>query len=85
MKANTYGKWSLGFLCAIFAMLLLAVAPGFAQTTSGTIVGTVTDASGGVIPCNASYPDQRRDVNQNRVCDRRIWLLSVRQRSARGL
>jgi hypothetical protein len=40
----------LGFLCAIFAILLLTVAPGFAQTTSGTIVGTVTDASGGVIP-----------------------------------
>jgi hypothetical protein len=50
MKANTYGKWSLGFLCAVFAILLLTVAPGFAQTTSGTIVGTVTDASGGVIP-----------------------------------
>src|ERR1035437_8829468 len=50
MKATTYGKWSLGFLCAIFAILLLTVAPGFAQTTSGTIVGTVTDASGGVIP-----------------------------------
>src|ERR1022692_2927175 len=52
MKAATYGKWSLGFLCAAFAIaiLLLTVAPGFAQTTSGTIVGTVTDASGGVIP-----------------------------------
>src|ERR1017187_1538639 len=52
MKATTYGKWSLGFLCAAFALavLLLTVQPGFAQTTSGTIVGTVTDASGGVIP-----------------------------------
>ena len=52
MKATTYGKWSLGFLCAAFAIaiLLLTVQPGFAQTTSGTIVGTVTDASGGVIP-----------------------------------
>src|ERR1035438_7659464 len=52
MKAATYGKWRLGFLCAAFAIaiLLLTVQPGFAQTTSGTIVGTVTDASGGVIP-----------------------------------
>jgi hypothetical protein len=50
MKATTYGKWSLGFLCAAFAILLLTVQPGFAQTTAGTIVGTVTDASGGVVP-----------------------------------
>jgi hypothetical protein len=37
-----------GFLLA--SGLLLAYSAGFAQTTTGSIVGTVTDPSGGIVP-----------------------------------
>jgi outer membrane receptor protein involved in Fe transport len=36
-------------LCALLSVLLSAV-PGYSQLTSGTILGTVTDASGAVVP-----------------------------------
>jgi hypothetical protein len=49
---NTTGKWRTKFLFAAFAVaaLLPAWQQGSAQTTSGTIVGTVSDSTGGVIP-----------------------------------
>ncbi len=53
MRINSMGRRSIVFLCAVFAIVVLASIPGFAQTTSGTIVGTLTDSSGGVIPHTA--------------------------------
>jgi hypothetical protein len=59
MKSNTFQNrkrgmgWpvSLGLFCLAFAVvMMLSAHPGFAQTTSGSIVGTITDASGSVVP-----------------------------------
>ncbi len=43
---------SFSLFCFVFAiaMLLSTAHPAVAQTTQGTIVGTLTDASGGVVP-----------------------------------
>jgi hypothetical protein len=51
-KGSTNWLASFSLFCFIFAiaMLLLTAHPAVAQTTSGTIVGTLTDASGGVVP-----------------------------------
>jgi carboxypeptidase family protein/TonB-dependent receptor-like protein len=35
---------------SVFALMMLAAAPGRAQTFRGTILGTVTDATGGAVP-----------------------------------
>jgi outer membrane receptor protein involved in Fe transport len=40
---------SLGALVGIFALVALSVAPGSAQTSNGTIAGTITDASGAAV------------------------------------
>jgi hypothetical protein len=54
MKFSSLGRRGIHFLCAAFAIaLLLMTQPGSAQTTSGTIVGTLTDSTGGVIPHTA--------------------------------
>ena len=51
MKISSMRGRSIVFLCAAFAVIMLLISlPGSAQTTSGTIVGTLTDSSGGVIP-----------------------------------
>jgi hypothetical protein len=49
-STNWLGTFSL--FCFIFAiaMLLMTAHPATAQTAQGTIVGTLTDASGGVVP-----------------------------------
>src|SRR6266705_3642929 len=43
-------KHGLGVALMIVALMVLAAAPGRAQTFRGTILGTVTDATGGVVP-----------------------------------
>src|SRR6267154_582645 len=40
---------SLRILVGIFAFVALSVVPGNAQTSNGTIAGTITDASGAAI------------------------------------
>src|SRR6266849_609730 len=40
---------SLGTLVGIFTFVALSVVPGNAQTSNGTIAGTITDASGAAI------------------------------------
>ncbi len=47
MQSTRSNMWSFAFLCLCIA-LLSSVA--MAQTTSGTITGTVTDQSGAVVP-----------------------------------
>src|SRR5712692_7474611 len=43
-------KHGLGVALTFIALIALATAPGRAQTFRGTILGTVTDATGGVVP-----------------------------------
>ncbi len=50
MTFNSIRKWRTGLLCMVTAIALCAVPTGKAQTTSGSIVGTLTDQSGAVIP-----------------------------------
>src|ERR1700729_541384 len=38
------------FLCMAMAVVLSCCLPAFAQVTSGTILGTVQDATGAIIP-----------------------------------
>jgi hypothetical protein len=50
MVIDSIRKWRTGLLCTAIAIALFAVPVVKAQTTSGTIVGTLTDPLGGVIP-----------------------------------
>ena len=51
METNQIGRRSLRLLFAVFILMLMAMPlVGHGQTTSGTIVGTLTDTSGGVLP-----------------------------------
>src|SRR6266851_5065978 len=43
-------KHGLGVALTFIALIVLAAPPGRAQTFRGTILGTVTDATGGVVP-----------------------------------
>jgi hypothetical protein len=43
-------RWSLGAALMAFALIMAAAAPGRAQTFRGTILGTVTDATGATVP-----------------------------------
>ena len=55
-RPRTSGKPRFSFrtlitFCAAFAIaFLLGLQPGFAQSTAGSIVGTLTDQSGGAVP-----------------------------------
>src|SRR5437773_10210153 len=40
----------VGMLACILGTMLLALSPAWGQTTFGTVVGTVSDTSGAVIP-----------------------------------
>jgi len=42
--------WYLGRALVFIALMVLADTPGVAQTFRGTILGTVTDATGGAVP-----------------------------------
>src|SRR6266478_1773145 len=42
--------WNLGRALVFVALMVLAATPGGAQTFRGTILGTVTDATGGAVP-----------------------------------
>src|SRR6266536_6292698 len=41
---------NLRTISALSALLLLAAVPGFSQAVSGSLLGTITDSSGGSIP-----------------------------------
>src|ERR1700687_5122824 len=41
---------SMGALLSVIALLVVGAAPGRAQTFRGTILGTVTDATGAAVP-----------------------------------
>jgi Carboxypeptidase regulatory-like domain len=53
MVIDSIRQWRSSLLRAAIAIALLASYTGNAQTTSGTIVGTITDSSGSVIPQTA--------------------------------
>src|SRR3979409_2508025 len=42
--------WNLGGALVFVALMVLAATPGRAQTFRGTILGTVTDATGAAVP-----------------------------------
>ena len=37
-------------ICAVLALVILTAASGFSQAVNATLLGTVTDSSGGVVP-----------------------------------
>ena len=44
-------RWCFALSCCLFVLLSVVVPPeAFAQETTATVVGTVTDQSGGVLP-----------------------------------
>jgi len=50
MAIDSIRPWSRGLRWMVIALLLLVSQTSMAQTTSGTIVGTLTDPSGSVVP-----------------------------------
>jgi hypothetical protein len=50
MTIKSIRQWRTGLLWPVIAIALFIVAVGHAQTTSGSIVGTLTDQAGAVIP-----------------------------------
>lgn len=60
-------QWSLAL-----AILGVLCAPGMAQTTFGTILGTVTDATGSVIPgAGVTVRNEGTNISQNAIADER--------------
>ena len=50
-SAGTPGRWTCVTFAAVFALLVAAQSPpAFAQAVTGTILGTVTDNTGAVMP-----------------------------------
>src|SRR2546425_13205387 len=53
LMGGVFGHVRWGYRVGLFAMvlvLLVAAIPGFAQLPTGTILGTVKDASGALVP-----------------------------------
>jgi hypothetical protein len=60
-------QWSLAL-----AILGVLCAPAMAQTTFGTILGTVTDATGSVIPgATVTVRNEGTNISQNAIADER--------------
>ena len=53
-------------LAGVLAILLSAFGPAFAQGPTGTIIGTVKDASGGVVP-DVKVTVQSTETNASRT------------------
>ena len=72
---------AIGFVFCLAAMLLSS--PLAAQSTFGSISGTVTDASGAAVPGRASHPDERWRPRKANRYDRSGRPLFVRQLESR--
>src|ERR1700694_2771264 len=57
---------NLRLICVVFLLALLAASMAFSQAVNATLLGTVTDASGGVVP-NAKVTITETNTGVSRV------------------